>query len=327
MVSTGTTLEGLTLGNVHVETPVVLAPMAGITNTAFRRLCREYGGGLYVNEMVTARALVEGDGAAVQAGDTAGELPGAVGGLEHLGVDGPETGEELVGGFLADLGGHRGVHGGGELVHDGAQQVVVRVVGGDVEHGLVGGVEAAGGDQVRREVPGDLQGEGVLAGADALVRLLRAGDGLPVEDVPVREALGDLPAGLEPGAVGGRGTGVLHDQGRIDLVQVSVGIPVGVEVDGAIEQRHHGQRQDGEFRQQAAGHALEFGAGQPQHSHRASSSSRVPDISSVPAAAATSREGAPAAAVPALPIAAAGPVQPSGTRMTAATTASGRPAS
>lgn len=33
--------------------------MAGITNTAFRRLCREYGGGLYVNEMVTARALVE----------------------------------------------------------------------------------------------------------------------------------------------------------------------------------------------------------------------------------------------------------------------------
>ena len=33
--------------------------MAGITNTAFRRLCREYGGGLYVSEMVTARALVE----------------------------------------------------------------------------------------------------------------------------------------------------------------------------------------------------------------------------------------------------------------------------
>ena len=33
--------------------------MAGITNTAFRRLCREYGGGLYVSEMVTSRALVE----------------------------------------------------------------------------------------------------------------------------------------------------------------------------------------------------------------------------------------------------------------------------
>lgn len=39
--------------------PVVLAPMAGITNTAFRRLCREYGGGLYVSEMITSRALVE----------------------------------------------------------------------------------------------------------------------------------------------------------------------------------------------------------------------------------------------------------------------------
>ena len=52
-------LPPLTLGPITVDTPVVLAPMAGITNTAFRRLCREYGGGLYVNEMVTARALVE----------------------------------------------------------------------------------------------------------------------------------------------------------------------------------------------------------------------------------------------------------------------------
>jgi nifR3 family TIM-barrel protein len=33
--------------------------MAGITNTAFRRLCREFGGGLFVSEMVTSRALVE----------------------------------------------------------------------------------------------------------------------------------------------------------------------------------------------------------------------------------------------------------------------------
>jgi len=38
---------------------VVLAPMAGITNTAYRRLCREYGNGLFVSEMVTSRALVE----------------------------------------------------------------------------------------------------------------------------------------------------------------------------------------------------------------------------------------------------------------------------
>ncbi|MDN5705245.1 MAG: tRNA-dihydrouridine synthase, partial [Yaniella sp.] len=52
-------LSPLQIGNMTIDTPVVLAPMAGITNTAFRRLCREYGGGLYVSEMVTARALVE----------------------------------------------------------------------------------------------------------------------------------------------------------------------------------------------------------------------------------------------------------------------------
>ncbi|HEY4614215.1 MAG TPA: tRNA dihydrouridine synthase DusB [Citricoccus sp.] len=52
-------LPALKLGPLTIDVPVVLAPMAGITNTAFRRLCREYGGGLYVSEMVTARALVE----------------------------------------------------------------------------------------------------------------------------------------------------------------------------------------------------------------------------------------------------------------------------
>ena len=54
-----TTGQALQYGDINIATPVVLAPMAGITNTAFRRLCREYGGGLYVSEMVTSRALVE----------------------------------------------------------------------------------------------------------------------------------------------------------------------------------------------------------------------------------------------------------------------------
>jgi nifR3 family TIM-barrel protein len=49
----------LQYGKHRIEVPVVLAPMAGITNTAYRRLCQEYGGGLYVSEMVTSRALVE----------------------------------------------------------------------------------------------------------------------------------------------------------------------------------------------------------------------------------------------------------------------------
>ncbi len=52
-------LPPLRLGGLTIDVPVVLAPMAGVTNKAFRRLCREYGGGLYVTEMVTARALVE----------------------------------------------------------------------------------------------------------------------------------------------------------------------------------------------------------------------------------------------------------------------------
>ncbi|SDO97179.1 putative TIM-barrel protein, nifR3 family [Microbacterium testaceum StLB037] len=51
--------RSLRIGNIELDAPVVLAPMAGITNTAFRRLCREYGAGLYVSEMITTRALVE----------------------------------------------------------------------------------------------------------------------------------------------------------------------------------------------------------------------------------------------------------------------------
>jgi nifR3 family TIM-barrel protein len=51
--------RALRIGPLALDAPVVLAPMAGITNTAFRRLCREYGAGLYVSEMITSRALVE----------------------------------------------------------------------------------------------------------------------------------------------------------------------------------------------------------------------------------------------------------------------------
>jgi len=51
----------LRIGTIPVWPPVVLAPMAGVTNPPFRTLCRRYGAGLYVSEMITARALVEGN--------------------------------------------------------------------------------------------------------------------------------------------------------------------------------------------------------------------------------------------------------------------------
>lgn len=51
----------LAVGPYPVRPPVVLAPMAGITNAPFRTLCREFSGGkgLFVSEMITTRALVE----------------------------------------------------------------------------------------------------------------------------------------------------------------------------------------------------------------------------------------------------------------------------
>ncbi|MDQ3505226.1 MAG: tRNA dihydrouridine synthase DusB [Actinomycetota bacterium] len=51
-------LDALKIGPHAVWPPVELAPMAGITNPAFRSLCREHGAGLYVCEMITATALV-----------------------------------------------------------------------------------------------------------------------------------------------------------------------------------------------------------------------------------------------------------------------------
>ena len=51
----------LQIGALNIWPPVVLAPMAGVTNYPFRALCRRFGAGLYVSEMITARPLVEGN--------------------------------------------------------------------------------------------------------------------------------------------------------------------------------------------------------------------------------------------------------------------------
>ena len=58
-VKTGARAGNLNIGPIQAEVPVVLAPMAGITNMAYRRLCREQGSGIFVSEMITSRALVE----------------------------------------------------------------------------------------------------------------------------------------------------------------------------------------------------------------------------------------------------------------------------
>ena len=50
----------LKLGPLNVWPPVVLAPMAGVTNYPFRAVCRRFGAGLYVSEMINARPLVDG---------------------------------------------------------------------------------------------------------------------------------------------------------------------------------------------------------------------------------------------------------------------------
>src|SRR6056300_1782551 len=60
MVSpTATAPTPLRIGSFTPAAPVVLAPMAGVTNAAFRRICREFAPGLvYVNEMVMSDAVV-----------------------------------------------------------------------------------------------------------------------------------------------------------------------------------------------------------------------------------------------------------------------------
>jgi nifR3 family TIM-barrel protein len=82
------------LGPLRVWPPVVLAPMAGITNAPFRTVCRGYGAGLYVSEMITARALVEGNAKTLRlAGFDPEERPRS---LQLYGVDPKWVGEAVA---------------------------------------------------------------------------------------------------------------------------------------------------------------------------------------------------------------------------------------
>lgn len=50
-------LKQLKIGNVIVENNIFLAPMAGVTDKAFRKVCKEYGAGLVCTEMVSSKGL------------------------------------------------------------------------------------------------------------------------------------------------------------------------------------------------------------------------------------------------------------------------------
>jgi nifR3 family TIM-barrel protein len=82
------------LGDLRVWPPVVLAPMAGVTNVPFRALCRRFGAGLYVSEMITARGLVEGNAKTLHlAGFAPDEKPRS---LQLYGVDPVSLGEAVA---------------------------------------------------------------------------------------------------------------------------------------------------------------------------------------------------------------------------------------
>jgi len=49
---------GITIGNIALDAPVILAPMSGVTDQPFRRLVREFGAGLVVSEMIASTAMI-----------------------------------------------------------------------------------------------------------------------------------------------------------------------------------------------------------------------------------------------------------------------------
>src|SRR5262245_12825492 len=57
------------IGRLRIWPPVVRAPMAGVTNYRFRSICKQFGAGLYVSEMINARPLVDGRDKTVKLAD------------------------------------------------------------------------------------------------------------------------------------------------------------------------------------------------------------------------------------------------------------------
>ena len=47
----------MTIGNVTIDSKLALAPMAGVTDTAFRQICTELGAGYTITELISSKAL------------------------------------------------------------------------------------------------------------------------------------------------------------------------------------------------------------------------------------------------------------------------------
>ena len=54
-------LKKLKVGNVELENNLILAPMAGVTDLTFRKICKEFGPGLVCTEMVSSKAIFHDD--------------------------------------------------------------------------------------------------------------------------------------------------------------------------------------------------------------------------------------------------------------------------
>jgi len=51
-------LSPISIGPVRIETPVILAPMTGVTDRPFRKIVKRYGAGLTVTEMIASQAMI-----------------------------------------------------------------------------------------------------------------------------------------------------------------------------------------------------------------------------------------------------------------------------
>jgi len=177
-----------------------------------------------------------------------------------------KAGDHCRGGFRADLFGDRGAHLAGEGARKIGDHEVVRVVGQQLKVGLVGILEVAGGDQRCREVIGQHQGERVFAAGYGVFGFFPGVEVGPAEGAVLFEVLHHVIADAGELAVL-FGSVIEVDHGRGDLVEVSLRVPVGIEVERSVEQRYAGQGDQRQLWQGAAGHALEFGERELQRRH------------------------------------------------------------